>query len=228
MVLHGRLTAFGDDIWPADRASGRLPRPQQRTVTVDPLARDASPWLEFVEPPQHLAVTDLPLKTWVGEPSRCSSNVTSDEHPWWHPGFRFQEPVHAVRVQLRALHEKGKLLWDVIFAGRPGNDFIVPNAAPPAGGKLPLFPEFCPPLQSKSLYELHIKDLAESPKFDEILKLRPIRSLPRRVHGPAEPRPPSKMAEETAGAVGVVDGGMASEVLSPETVEPDTTLPSFL
>lgn len=167
-------------------------------------------WLEFETPSNILAETDLVNAKWVGKsPAACSRNVSTAEHPFMHPYFAFTKKVRGVRLQLRDLGPKsdGEPIWDVVFGGRPGNDYEVPNHAPPIGGMQPLFREFCPPLGPDSLYELRITEKVPKgsialPSFDEVLRLRPARGVPKHWTGIPPPRPAYKGSSELAGPVG--------------------------
>jgi len=94
----------------------------------------------------------------------------------------------------------------------------------------PTFPEFCPPLQADSLYELRIKNVEPrfGPQFDERLQLRPLKMLPRRLdgEGPQPPRPPARVEEEPYGPGPATAEG--HEVLDPESGEPIANPASFL
>merc|ERR1712032_136423 len=115
--------------------------------------------------------SDITSMEWIGEPQKCTKNLTNKITPWLHPGFTFKVPVHAVRIRLsEQFPVKGKKLWDVIFAGKPGNDYTIRQDAAPAGGKMPLFPEFCPPLPPDATYTLHLTE-AENEDWDEKLTL---------------------------------------------------------
>merc|ERR1712118_112539 len=104
-----------------------------------------------------------------------------NDEPWWHPKFVFNEPSHKVRIQLLE-HDKDPTkedhkLWDVVFAGRPGNDYTITNDEVPVGGKMPLFPFFCKPLLGSSKYQLKIEDM-ESQSSIDVIELRPMRYVP--------------------------------------------------
>lgn len=137
-------------------------------------------WLEYVNgPPEWLQETDLLSTEWIGKPGKCW-NVAHPEDPhrfpWWHPRFVFRVPVHLVRIRLTKMEtptRHGQKLWDIIFNGRPGNDFTVVNQAVPVGCRLCQLPEFCPPLRADALYELRVTEMGERPRFDEHILLRP-------------------------------------------------------
>merc|ERR1711935_1272492 len=92
------------------------------------------------------------------KPYVCSNNLSIPGASFYHPEFIFWHPTKSVRLQLKAMHEgpkgEGTVLWDVVFAGRPGNDYSIPNWAPVSGGLKPLFPEFCLPQNEHAMYEL--------------------------------------------------------------------------
>mmetsp|Transcript_68760 Transcript_68760/g.201365 ORF Transcript_68760/g.201365 Transcript_68760/m.201365 type:complete len:234 (-) Transcript_68760:33-734(-) len=230
--FRGLLTAFGDDIWPLKGGTIPPPRSAGHIVVEAPhRGPDEAFWLEFLKKPQKLQSTDLTSQEWIGQRSNCSTNVTRPDNPFWHPRFEFKSPVQAVRVELRAVHENRRLLWHAVFAGRPGNDFTVPNNAPPKGGKQPLFPEFCPPLPANALYELTIRDPEDIPTFKEVVYLRPRKGLKRVAEIDAgmleAPRPATTLAKGVSGAVGG-QGDMVIEEFDPETGDPIATPQHFL
>eukprot|EP00933_Yihiella_yeosuensis_P046846 TRINITY_DN42477_c0_g1_i1.p1 TRINITY_DN42477_c0_g1~~TRINITY_DN42477_c0_g1_i1.p1 ORF type:complete len:241 (-),score=41.00 TRINITY_DN42477_c0_g1_i1:66-788(-) len=190
-------------------------------------------WLEFEVPSDILESTDIQSNEWVADnAASCTNHSTNPEHAFWHPNFAFKDPLHAVRVRLNEV-ENGhfkKALWDVIFAGGPGPPNKVLNRAVPAGGKLPLFPQFCPPLKPDARYELRLTHQAIDPpsrRFDERLFLRAKRSLPRTWKVPegelVPPRPPLKRPSA------INSGPVHNEpvLIDPETGKP-MTIASFL
>lgn len=230
-------TAFGDNMWPAPgEISPRRVRltPEGVELPVKPEAWLVRPpsqesWLELERPSRWLASTDIGSVEWVGRSAAsCSRNVTLPKSPWWHPSFSFNFPIHAVRVRLKALQgpQSGKPLWDVIFAGRPGSDFQVPNNAPPAGGQLPAFPEFCPPLRPEARYELRLTHEARRPDFDEVLVLRPKQTVQRKWVG--QERPPPRPATEGPDSLNGALLPASAVSLNPLTGEPVTSLKGFL
>lgn len=134
----------------------RFPTPKAPAPKLDYTSFRKKPleWLEFVDEPDNILSTDITSTQFVGEPGKCSNNLSRPGSPFWHPSFVFKESVPAVRVELL---KNGKKIWDVIFAGPPGPARVVPNDAPPAGGNMPLFPEFCPPLNRTDTYVLHVE-----------------------------------------------------------------------
>lgn len=138
------------------------------------------PWLGIVETPQVLYSTTLLNKEWIAQPINkkvqpwvCPKHpAESDHRAWWHPEFVFTAPYHAVRIRLKQLYPTERMMWDVIFAGRPGNPWTIPPDATPAGGKLPVFEMFCPPSSANTKLELRLTD-AENETFDETLTLMP-------------------------------------------------------
>mmetsp|Transcript_18324 Transcript_18324/g.33433 ORF Transcript_18324/g.33433 Transcript_18324/m.33433 type:complete len:308 (+) Transcript_18324:119-1042(+) len=142
-------------------------------------------WLGILEDSEYLKSTTLLSKDWIAGsdfsdpidksvlPWRCPKHPKETKYrSWWHPEFVFKNEVHAVRIRLKSLYPKERMMWDVIFAGRPGNPWTVPVDAPPAGGFLPVFEMFCPPMSAKSKFELRLTE-AESEKWDETLTLLP-------------------------------------------------------
>ncbi|CAK9062201.1 EF-hand domain-containing protein [Durusdinium trenchii] len=119
---------------------------------------------------------------------------------FYHPYFRFKDPVYAVRVQLEEFR-RGKpkeKIWDAIFAAGGGGDQEVPREETPVGGHLPLFREFCQPLAEDTRWELRVTDVTPNRKgkptksFDETVVLRPRGDLPRTYHLRKTGLPPPK------------------------------------
>jgi len=201
------------DLVPIGQDVPQVAPPKRRPagLHIDDVRRSARPWLELERPSQWLESTDLGSGIWVGLPGRCSSNVTRPDAPWLHPQFQFKRPVRAVRIRLTRTSDKKKL-WDVIFSGRPGSDYSIPNTKVPSGGLKPVFPEFCPPLSPNAAYELRLTDeanLGGPRRFDELLRLRPRRGQLREVEGP---RPQTRVEMED----GAWHQGMLAR-LDPET-----------
>ncbi|CAK0870589.1 unnamed protein product [Prorocentrum cordatum] len=195
-----------------------LGRPRQKPALE--LGKQYKEWLEFVRPPSWLKSTDITSTEFVGEPFKCKTNLTSKDAPFLHPFFQFRIPVFGVRVRLKDVSPgalkadpkgEGRLLWDAVFFGGPGNDYTVTNTAVPTG-KRPLFPEFCPPLRRDAKYELRLTHWDDSPKFDELLELVVKRKvLQRQSSGPDHPPRPAVL--DRPGARGPVHAGDAAEVL---------------
>merc|ERR1711924_377503 len=101
----------------------------------------------------------------MGDDDTCSDNLTSPSMPFMHPRFVFVDPTYKVRVRLGKRGEKP--FYDASFAGPPGNDYTIPTNAPPAAGKLPLFPEFCQPIDPDAVYTLRLTE--QNKDFDEEL-----------------------------------------------------------
>jgi len=166
MGRHGLSTIFKD----------LIPETFDHKPDEEPTVDAHGPWLIFEQPSSWLRYTDLTLTNWVQQGRKCIKNLTKPKAPFWHPEFVFKVPVKAVRIRLskKGGPSDGERLWDVFFAGPPGNDFTVPSNACPAGGELPLFPEFCKPLRPNARYELRLTDISNKgrPRFDERLTLR--------------------------------------------------------
>ncbi|CAD7975847.1 unnamed protein product [Amoebophrya sp. A25] len=99
---------------------------------------------------------------------------------WRHPAFLFNRRVHKVHVTLNQkmfqpvnmASEDGhdgereeiapKLLWDAVYKGTvdsEGSDFeLAGSAVPDGGGKMPYFRKFCPPVDTRSEYQLCVAD----------------------------------------------------------------------
>eukprot|EP00930_Biecheleria_cincta_P031068 TRINITY_DN21548_c1_g1_i1.p1 TRINITY_DN21548_c1_g1~~TRINITY_DN21548_c1_g1_i1.p1 ORF type:complete len:255 (+),score=58.68 TRINITY_DN21548_c1_g1_i1:170-934(+) len=179
------------DIW-TDGPYTPLPAKIEHDVLID---REKQPnWLVFDEPSNILEDTDINSTDWVASrKAECTEHSINPKHVWYHPSFKLKDEQHALHVELTEIGSKNRRrrkLWDVIFAGRPGDDREVPRFAPPAGGKRPLFPMFCPPLKADVEYELR---LAEPNNDDdeetlETLILRPNPDLPQEWVQPSVPK----------------------------------------
>lgn len=141
-------------------------------------------WLQYGKPTLTIRETDIKSRRWVEENrpgQECKPGLHGpNDEPWWHPRFVFKRPAFSVQVQLFE-HPKDPRkddikLWDVVFAGKPGNRYTIPNDAVPIGGKMPLFPWFCKPLKGSSKYQLRVRDMED--RFEESIELRPMRYVP--------------------------------------------------
>eukprot|EP00928_Gymnodinium_smaydae_P039980 TRINITY_DN27198_c0_g1_i1.p1 TRINITY_DN27198_c0_g1~~TRINITY_DN27198_c0_g1_i1.p1 ORF type:complete len:365 (-),score=78.99 TRINITY_DN27198_c0_g1_i1:12-1067(-) len=166
-------------------------------------------FLEFVEIPKWLKYSDITSTEWLGWKNNCSKNVTRKKAPFWHPFFVFKAGVSVVKVQLS---KDGDTLWEAIYSGPPGAGNEVTNEHVPTGGKKPLFPEFCPPINPTDRWQLHIEHLpdlndGQVPAFVEDLTLKP-KALPE-VEQVGGPRPPGQEVRQLKEYSLTETGGMA-------------------
>lgn len=211
-------TAFNDTIWALPQ-DGHIPLPDplplvrpnalqllqskrkaEEVVDLQNIRRED--WLEFEDPPDSIQKTDLLSSDWVQKGPECRMHNLdpNGEAAFYHPYFRFKDPVYAVRVQLEEFR-RGKpkeKIWDAIFAAGGGGDQEVPREETPVGGHLPLFREFCQPLAEDTRWELRVTDVTPNRKgkptksFDETVVLRPRGDLPRTYHLRKTGLPPPK------------------------------------